>query len=619
MKKKLLLLTVFVMLFVCLFVVSASAKTIYKDAEGNTLFSYVDDNGDKVFDSYEGSFPTSDEQENALTWYITESKEENGNTVHVVTSFNTLDKTGTYASLSDAGVYKYVNQAIELSIVSVYFPNDAGILKLSLSGDGYGDAYSYASNTSNLLFLRLPNTLTELPFRIAQSTPIIDCTIDENAPFTSFSNVSFHDSQNLRSVDIPKNVTILQSKGHSNDGFTFYRCVSLVDVDFAEGSKLVTIEQNAFNSCKALKEITIPNSVVNLGNNVFMYCSGLETIRLGANAGKNLDTYNVQSMLYGCNSLKYVYMSSTMIPTTGSHLFDSGAGSMVIFYTGDYSQYEALKTTLTNLKNNGKFVNATPIEWNSINSDQYYKDLATTEKKNYVVYGYSACEAFYEGVHNEADTVNGSVCYLADCERCNVEKKYIGGDINSGTHTLAVEYVYANGYMQAGQIVSICQNTNCAHGTEQTALTSPLDALFTDIEYSASEKSFGICVKYNVNKDAVATYKNSGKSISFGVVAIMKEKVENNGPLANNGTLTTQNNVIAADVTDGNLRAVTLKISGDENTWKSNASKSIYVLGYATNGTDLEYLGTASGAQVDRNNIASVKSLVIGQFFNFNI
>ena len=46
MKKKLLLLTVFVMLFVCLFVVSASAKTIYKDTEGNTLFSYVDDNGE---------------------------------------------------------------------------------------------------------------------------------------------------------------------------------------------------------------------------------------------------------------------------------------------------------------------------------------------------------------------------------------------------------------------------------------------------------------------------------------------------------------------------------------------------------------------------------------------
>ena len=615
MKKKLLLLTVFVMLFVCLFVVSASAKTIYKDTEGNTLFSYVDDNGDKVFDSYEGSFPTSDEQENALTWYITESKEENGNTVHVVASFNTLDKTGTYASLSDAGVYKYVNKAMELSVVSVYFPNDAGILTLSLSDDGYGDAYSYASNTSNLLFLRLPNTLTTLPFRIAQSTPIIDCTIDENAPFTSFSNVSFHDSQNLRSVDIPKNVTILQSKGHSNDGFTFYRCVSLVDVDFAEGSQLVTIEQNAFNSCTALKEITIPNSVVNLGNNVFMYCSGLETIRLGANAGKNLATYNVQSMLYGCNSLKYVYMSSTMIPTTGSHLFDSGAGSMVIFYTGDYSQYEALKTTLTNLKNNGKFVNATPIEWNSINSDQYYKNLATTEKKNYVVYGYSACEAFYNGNHVENDTVNGSVCYLADCSRCNVEKKDISSD---ATHSLNTQYVYANGYMSAGQIISICQNAGCAHGTESTAITNPLDALFNNLEYSVAEKGFGICVKYNVNKDALAVYKNSGKSISFGVVAVMADMVENNGPLANDGKLTTEKNVVAADVTADNLRAVTLRISGDESAWRAHSSKAIYVLGYATNGTDLEYLGTASGAQVDRNNITSVKSLVIGQFFNFN-
>ena len=141
---------------------------------------------------------------------------------------------------------------------------------------------------------------------------------------------------------------------------------------------------------------------------------------------------------------------------------------------------------------------------------------------------------------------------------------------------------------------------------------------FTDLAYSASEKGFGICVKYNVNRGALKNYKDAGNEMSFGVVAIMADKVENNGPLANDGTVAAQNNVVAADVTADNMNAVTLRISGDENAWKANAEKAIYVLGYATDGTDLEYLGTASGAQVERNNITSVKSLVIGQFFNFN-
>ena len=145
-----------------------------------------------------------------------------------------------------------------------------------------------------------------------------------------------------------------------------------------------------------------------------------------------------------------------------------------------------------------------------------------------------------------------------------------------------------------------------------------VEALFNGLMYSVAEKGFGICVKYNVNRAALAVYKESGKTMSFGVVAIMADKVENNGPLANDGTVAAQNNVVAADVTADNLAAVTLRIAGDENAWKNNASRAIYVLGYATNGTDLEYLGSASETQADRNNITSVKSLVIGQFFNFN-
>ena len=433
MKKKILLTLVLVSMLALMFAVASSAATLYKTADGTTLFTGVDENADRIFDSYEGSFPNTDESGNALTWYIVSTETTETDTVHTVASFLTLDTTGEHASLSDAGVYKYVNTEKELSLVSVYFPNNSGILTLNLSGDGYGNTYDFATDKSNLLYLTLPNTLTELPKRVCQSTPVIDCTIPDEAPFESISAVAFYKAKNLYSVDIPANVTIIYSNGHSNDGYPFYECVSLVDVDFAENSKLETIQQNSFNRCTALKEITIPNSVVNLGNNVFMYCSGLETVRLGANAGKGLTEYNVQSMLYGCNSLKYVYMSDTMVPTSGSHLFDSGASGMVIFYTGDQTEYEALKAILTTLNNNGKFVNATAIEWDATKDDQYYKDLAATEKKNYVVYGYNTCNAFYDGEHGESTTTykfkdelyTSKYCSYTGCARCNstIEKE----------------------------------------------------------------------------------------------------------------------------------------------------------------------------------------------------
>ena len=173
------------------------------------------------------------------------------------------------------------------------------------------------------------------------------------------------------------------------------------------------------------------------------------------------------------------------------------------------------------------------------------------------------------------------------------------------------DILFKNGYTANG-----CKEIKCSRCDEKD-YSSVVEALFNDVKYSVSEKGFGICVKYNVNKEAVAVCKDAGKAVSFGVVAIMADNVDGNGPLANDGKLATEKNVIAADVTADNLRAVTLRISGDENTWKSNATKAIYVLGYATNGTDLEYLGTASDAQANRNNIASVKSIVIGDFFKF--
>ena len=568
MKKKILLTLLLVSMLSLVFAVTASAAIVYKTADGTTLFTAVDENADRIFDSYEGSFPNTDESGNALTWYIVSTETTETDTVHTVASFLTLDTTGEHASLSDVGVYKYVNTEKELSLVSVYFPNNSGILKLNLSDDGYGNTYDFATDKSNLLYLTLPNTLTELPKRVCQSTPVIDCTIPDEAPFESISAVAFYKAKNLYSVDIPANVTIIYSNGHSNDGYPFYECVSLVDVDFAENSKLETIQQNSFNRCTALKEITIPNSVVNLGNNVFMYCSGLETVRLGANAGKGLTEYNVQSMLYGCNSLKYVYMSDTMVPTSGSHLFDSGASGMVIFYTGDQTEYEALKAILTTLGNNGKFVNATAMEWDVTKDDQYYKDLAATEKKNYVVYGYNTCQAFYDGEHTE-----------------------------SGTPT----YKY-NGEEYLSNYVAISACSVCGITDSETVVCGPL---FINKGYAKEENGSLFTYGIVVDKDEIAKYvAHTGKAFNYGMIVAAGDLV-NDGALFDESAKAIDGTIII-DVTTTKYTVYQLKMTGIKDTQKD---LSVYACAYVIDGTAVSYIGeetTDSAVAISYNQIKAL-------------
>ena len=568
MKKKLLLTLLIVSVLVCVFAISASASVIYKTSDEKVLFTAEVKDGGRNFASYVGSFPTTDGNGNALTWYVVNTETVNTDTVHTVASFNTIDTTGEHASLSDGGQYKYVNQAKELSVVSVYFPDDANVLTISMSDSGYGNAYGHGSDNSNLLFLRLPNTLTDLPSRICQATNVIDCTVADSAPFETISNTAFYDCINLRSVDISANVTLIMGSNHSNNGFAFYNCISLVDVDFSENSKLVTIDQNAFNSCKALVEITIPNTVVNLGNNAFMYCSSLTTIRLGANAGKGLDTYNVQSMLYGCNSLKYVYMSDTMVPTSGSHLFDSGASGMVIFYTGDQTEYEALKAILTTLKNNDKFVNATAMEWDATKDDQYYKDLAATENKNYVVYGYNTCNAFYDGKHTES----GTPTY-----------KYSGEE-------------YLSNYV-AISACSVCGITD-----SETVVCGPL---FINKGYAKEENGSLFTYGIVVDKDEIAKYvAHTGKAFNYGMIVAAGDLV-NDGALFDESAKAIDGTIII-DVTTTKYTVYQLKMTGIKDTQKD---LSVYACAYVIDGTAVSYIGeetTDSAVAISYNQITAL-------------
>ena len=270
MKKKLLLLSIMVLIAVCTLALCASAATIYYDAQGNEMFRFEMDKNN-VITSYEGSFPTVDGEGNELTWYVTSSgSDPNGNTVKTVSSVKTMDEE--YFTLSN-GTYSYGGTkgkiVTQYNVVSVNFPLDAGIKTLNLENAGYkAGGYSYSPFSTEILFLYLPNTLTTLPERIVQNSKALVCNIPSDTPFKTISRVAFYHARCLREINIPSSVEIIYSVS-SGEGTAFYQCYSLEKVTFGENSVLREIQKMAFYSCTALKEITLPDSLQVLGTDVF--------------------------------------------------------------------------------------------------------------------------------------------------------------------------------------------------------------------------------------------------------------------------------------------------------------------------------------------------------------
>ncbi|MBO5356369.1 MAG: leucine-rich repeat protein, partial [Clostridia bacterium] len=266
MKKKILLMLTMMALLACVFVISVSATYIYRDRDGNELFRYDADNS-QIITSYEGSFSKTDAQGNALTWYVTGTSSENGNTIKTVASVLTLDEN--YATL-DNGTYSYKTNAVNTkNVVSVYFPSDKGITTLNLANDGYKNSNYWDPTGTEILFVYLPATLTTLPDRIVQGSKALVCEMPSEMPIETISKVSFYEAKCLREVNIPSSVILIDGES-VGEGAAFYNTTSLERVTFGSNDNLETIGTMAFHK-SGLKYITIPDSVKTIGQHAFSF------------------------------------------------------------------------------------------------------------------------------------------------------------------------------------------------------------------------------------------------------------------------------------------------------------------------------------------------------------
>ena len=578
MKKKIFLILAIMSVLACIFAISISAATIYKTADGTTLFSYVDEDKNHNFESYEGSFPKADNEGNELTWYITSTSNENGDTVHTVSSLKTLGEAG---NISDSGAYSFISPVTNKNTVSVNFPDNAGIKTIPAFG-----AYNTFSQ-NNILFAYCPNTVIEFNEGAFQETPVIVAELDDETPITFIPHKMFHDARNVEIINIPASVEVIKSIDQRM-GAPFCYTYSLKTVTFAENSRLTRIHQFAFYESN-IEEIQFPDSLVSINQNLFRGCRNLKVIRFGAsfkyfeNIGTDDKiTANHHSLTHTATGIQAVYLPASFylskpdVNYRVSYAFD-GCTNAKFFFTGTKEQ---LDISIANFTNSEWTTGATDHNYivdaykaNKIVTWAEYSQSPDSYQGRYIIVNYNKCDAFYKGEH-----LNDTNPCVINCDRCEA----YGLAKEKPVHNIGTTVTYVS-FDKVGKKTVGCTNKGCTYGTSEDA-----PAMFSSLGYSASQYGTGgIVMGYTVNQIAIAEYETiMGKKVEYGVFVGLKSTVGSNEIFAEDGTALA--GVVCAQITNYEFTVFELKVSGlaDE---KMNVKLAMGAYVKETHGDEVKY------------------------------
>ena len=144
------------------------------------------------------------------------------------------------------------------------------------------EAFSSCISLKSVLFAE-GSKLTSIKYGTFVYCRNLESVIIPNS-VTSIGNAAFSSCDSLKSVTIPNSVTsigrgafsvsglislMIPASVTSIDNGAFGACRSLESVQFAEGSKLMSIGNHAFFNCEKLEPFTLPASVKDIGIDVF--------------------------------------------------------------------------------------------------------------------------------------------------------------------------------------------------------------------------------------------------------------------------------------------------------------------------------------------------------------
>jgi hypothetical protein len=228
--------------------------------------------------------------------------------------YNLTDLTMSSLMYSASAVFKDSFSGCNSLNISIYDPS--GVIPVTIAGDvSYGSG-RYTSIPMKTLYI--PANIREIEIRtfggcdmdeiLFASNSILEKISSNPNGLTSYIGGAFGSCKNIKRVDIPESVIIIGEKA-------FSYCTNLETVSFGQNSKLQTIGDGAFAGCTSLKEIEIPASITVLYLSAFSECDNLKTIICHATLPPRLNnasaTVPENCVLYVPNEAISLYREAT--------------------------------------------------------------------------------------------------------------------------------------------------------------------------------------------------------------------------------------------------------------------------------------------------------------------
>lgn len=135
---------------------------------------------------------------------------------------------------------------------------------------------------SGLESIRLGRNIETLGSNCFEDCPLKEIEFDPDIQLTTISSGCFSYCT-LKTITIPKSVESIAYRA-------FSRCEQLESVYFAEGSKLKTIDSEAFASCIGLSKVELPDQLENIGSYIFQNTPALTSITIPSSV-RTIDSF----------------------------------------------------------------------------------------------------------------------------------------------------------------------------------------------------------------------------------------------------------------------------------------------------------------------------------------
>ena len=414
---------------------------------------------------------------------------------------------------------------------------------LGLSFNSISAALGEAIGRGNIVRIEVPSNITDIGYGgLSQCEKLVEIKFLENSQLKTVGGGGFYANPLLERINLPASLEEFTGKQ------IFNMCYALHTVEFAPDSVIEALPDAMFQNCSSLKKLVIPSSVKTLGKRLFDSSTVIDELYLSA----NLIDFGTEHFAWKQSGVLKIYAPAQLFEnkdSVGINDFswwenDKCLPSMVIFLTGTEAQANAIVQKSTY----HKLTNATVSLWESGRTTDSYVPQSGWA----IVYGYSACDAFYGGEHMFTGVDSAKVI----------------------------------DFFTEIKVGDMCTRRDCGVGT----VSAVIEPIFENLGFSVSEKAdkngkYSIALGYKINHQAYGEYLEYGY-LKYGFVIGMVDS-EREPVSVINGIITAREGAYAIDSSLFAYNYADLKLVG---VGENNNGKELVMCMYAFDGVKIKYL-----------------------------